>query len=349
MTFRKTSEYISKIATAAALALLCAGASVAAEKWTTATWDDDANEIAKFDVFCAERGMTSFDVLEANGYPAGTLPAKGEELLAPESKNYLLSTWMEAQSRGMGPKPLVTVKLHGVPSFMRDGPEETEPSVTVPPEPTETPPRPQAHEPESPAKGMRIIVSGDRIALEVPEKPQKTQKTEEPENALKDSVLFDPTIASRDIIISNPPVLVPLIGPPAGAETQGKMMWPVSGNITSGFGKRGKRSFHAGIDMPMPSGTPVAAALNGVVLETATSKDRRYRGYGNVVLIDHGSGIVTLYAHCSKINVNKGQKIKQGDIVALVGKTGRATAYHVHFEVRKNGSAVNPIPYLMPR
>jgi len=127
------------------------------------------------------------------------------------------------------------------------------------------------------------------------------------------------------------------------------MMWPVSGKVTSGFGKRGKKSFHSGIDIPMPPGTPIVAAMDGVVLETATSKDRRYRGYGNTVLIDHGNGLVTLYSHCSKLNVKKGQSVKQGDVVAFIGRTGRATTDHVHFEVRKNGVATNPIPYLAPQ
>jgi murein DD-endopeptidase MepM/ murein hydrolase activator NlpD len=99
----------------------------------------------------------------------------------------------------------------------------------------------------------------------------------------------------------------------------------------------------------MPPNTPVAAAMDGVVLLIATSKDSRYRGYGNTVVIDHGNGISTVYAHCSKFNVDKGQRVRQGDVVAFVGRTGRATTDHVHFEVRKNGAAVNPVPYLTPR
>jgi len=180
---------------------------------------------------------------------------------------------------------------------------------------------------------MRIVVSGDEIALRTSD------------NILKPV----PAVISSDIIISDPPVLVPLIASPAMVTgTQGKMMWPVSGSVSSGFGRRGRRG-HSGLDMPMPQGTPIVAAMDGVVVETATSSDKRYRGYGNTVLIDHGNGLATLYAHCSKINVKKGQMVKQGDVVALVGNTGRATTNHIHFEVRQNGRAVDPVPYLASR
>ena len=126
-------------------------------------------------------------------------------------------------------------------------------------------------------------------------------------------------------------------------------MWPVSGRASSGFGKRGKRRFHAGIDIPMPKGTPIRAAKDGVVLETCTTQNKKYRGYGNVVLIQHGNGLVSMYAHCLSISVKPGQQIKQGDVVGLVGNTGRTTTHHVHFEVRSNGKAVNPMSYLTTR
>jgi murein DD-endopeptidase MepM/ murein hydrolase activator NlpD len=127
------------------------------------------------------------------------------------------------------------------------------------------------------------------------------------------------------------------------------MVWPVSGKVSSGFGRRGKRHMHAGIDIPMPKGTPIAAAQDGVVLEVSTNKSRKYRGYGNAALIDHGGGIVTMYAHCQNVSVKAGQRVKQGDIVGTVGNTGRTTTHHIHFEVRKNGKAVDPIPYLASR
>jgi murein DD-endopeptidase MepM/ murein hydrolase activator NlpD len=128
-----------------------------------------------------------------------------------------------------------------------------------------------------------------------------------------------------------------------------KMTWPVEGKITSGYGRRGKRRFHSGIDIPMPKGTPILAARDGVVLDVGTNRSKKYRGYGNTALIDHGNGVVTLYAHCQSVNVKKGQPVKRGDVIAFVGNTGRSTTNHVHFEVRKNGKAVNPLPYLASR
>ena len=271
-----------------------------------------AAEMTAFEALCMERGMSSFDV-----------------------------------------KPLVTVKLHGVPNFMRDQPRETQPSQNVPIKeiPSETP-APQVHkpddaktkvEPEKPVeaiKNMRIVVSGDEVALRTSD------------NALKDSTILKPVpaVVSHDVIIPYPEAVKPQVtpAPPANTVAQGKMMWPVSGSVSSGFGRRGRRG-HSGLDMPMPLGTPIVAAMDGVVVETATSSDKRYRGYGNTVLIDHGNGLATLYAHCSKINVKKGQMVKQGDVVALVGNTGRATTNHIHFEVRQNGRAVDPVPYLASR
>jgi murein DD-endopeptidase MepM/ murein hydrolase activator NlpD len=123
----------------------------------------------------------------------------------------------------------------------------------------------------------------------------------------------------------------------------------VDGKVSSGFGRRGKRRFHLGVDIPMPEKTPILAAGDGVVIEIGTNKTPKYRGYGNAVLIEHGDGITTLYAHCASINVQQGQVVKQGDIVAFVGNTGRTTTHHVHFEIKKNGKAVNPLSYLAAR
>ena len=136
---------------------------------------------------------------------------------------------------------------------------------------------------------------------------------------------------------------------PSVSLPSGKMMWPVEGKVSSGFGRRGKRSFHAGIDIPMPKGAPVAAAQNGVVTDIGSSKDKRYRGYGNVVLVDHGGGITALYAHCTSVSVKKGQKVRQGDVIGTVGNTGRTTTHHLHFEVHKNGKPVDPLSYLVER
>ena len=121
---------------------------------------------------------------------------------------------------------------------------------------------------------------------------------------------------------------------------------PVKYWVSSGFGMRidpfDKRvSLHPGLDYPVPEGTLVRAAAGGVVDYAAMDA-----GYGNMVEIDHGNGYVTRYAHNSKVLVKDGQIVKQGQQIAISGDTGRSTGSHVHFEVRYNGVAVNPVKFL---
>ncbi|MFQ3587264.1 MAG: peptidoglycan DD-metalloendopeptidase family protein [Fimbriimonadaceae bacterium] len=126
----------------------------------------------------------------------------------------------------------------------------------------------------------------------------------------------------------------------------GRMTMPVRGRITSGFGMRmhpilRRTRMHTGIDISAPSGTPIVAAADGIVIATYYG-----RGYGNTVMIDHGGGIATLYAHCSRFFVTAGQRVQRGERIAAVGSTGLSTGPHVHFEVRVNGRPVNPMGYL---
>lgn len=101
------------------------------------------------------------------------------------------------------------------------------------------------------------------------------------------------------------------------------------------------KKFHAGLDFSAPKGTPIYSTGDGVVLKTKKSK----RGYGNTIEIDHGYGYTTFYAHTSEIIAKKGDKVTRGQIIAKVGNTGKSTAPHLHYEVRKNKRAVNPIYY----
>ena len=128
------------------------------------------------------------------------------------------------------------------------------------------------------------------------------------------------------------------------------MIWPVGVEgtyITSPYGNRlhpiqGVYRYHDGIDIGNAGyGAPVVAAADGVVTYTGVMG-----GYGNCVMINHGSGIVTLYGHGQEIKTTLGAVVKQGDIIMTVGSTGNSTGPHLHFEVRKNGLAVEPIPYL---
>ena len=126
------------------------------------------------------------------------------------------------------------------------------------------------------------------------------------------------------------------------------MAWPVPGytRITSNYGMRthpitGIYKLHTGVDLGAPMGANFIAANDGVVTKAG------YNGaYGNMVIIDHGGGISTLYAHGSEILVTVGQTVKKGDNILKVGSTGYSTGAHAHFEVRVNGQPVNPLPYI---
>jgi murein DD-endopeptidase MepM/ murein hydrolase activator NlpD len=117
-------------------------------------------------------------------------------------------------------------------------------------------------------------------------------------------------------------------------------IWPVSGPVTSGFGWRWGR-MHEGIDIAVPSGTPVHASASGSVIYAGW-----LGGYGNLVVIDHGGGIATAYGHNTSVVVGTGTGVSQGQVIAYSGSTGHSTGPHVHFEVRVNGSAVDPMGYL---
>ncbi len=120
-------------------------------------------------------------------------------------------------------------------------------------------------------------------------------------------------------------------------EGNSDFVYPVKGQLLGQFCYRGK-IVHTGIDIALKKGTPVHSSFDGVVRMA-----KYYGGYGKVVVVRHLNGIETLYGHLSKINVKVNQKVKAGDIVGLGGRTGRATANHLHFETRYNGNAFNPI------
>lgn len=128
----------------------------------------------------------------------------------------------------------------------------------------------------------------------------------------------------------------------------GEMMWPVPGHfsVNSPFGMRmhpisKAYSMHTGIDIPAASGTPIVAANTGTVVFADW-----FGGYGKTVIVDHGGGIVTLYAHCRDILVSVGKSVGKGETIANVGTTGYSTGPHLHFEVRVNGEYVDPITYV---
>jgi len=126
----------------------------------------------------------------------------------------------------------------------------------------------------------------------------------------------------------------------AGTPSASGLIWPVNGPVTSPFGWRWGR-MHEGIDIGVPDGTPIVAAASGIVIYAGW-----LGGYGNLVVIDHGNGLATAYGHQSQIAVSNGQSVAQGQVIGYVGCTGHCFGPHLHFEVRVNGGAVDPLGYL---
>ena len=123
-------------------------------------------------------------------------------------------------------------------------------------------------------------------------------------------------------------------------------LWPVYGHLLSSYGSRsdpfsGEGAFHTGVDLQAASGTPVHASADGIVLRAEWSGR-----YGKLVVIQHGNGMQTFYAHLSRFDVIPGQDARQGQVIGYSGATGRVTAPHLHYEVRVGGTPINPYPYL---
>jgi len=140
----------------------------------------------------------------------------------------------------------------------------------------------------------------------------------------------------------------PEVSEPAEVPESQGLLLPVEGRLSSFFGLRehpilGGLRMHSGLDIAAPEGSPIRAARAGVVVFSG-SRD----GYGQVVEIDHGQGLTTLYGHNQQNLVQEGQLVRQGQIIALVGETGLATGPHVHFETRRQGRAVDPLAQVSP-
>lgn len=164
-----------------------------------------------------------------------------------------------------------------------------------------------------------------------------------------------PTLTNDFVIISEAAEAQPvrrLAAPKASSASSNiPSIWPltIAPVLRTGYGMRNDPfggssvEFHKGQDISAPTGTPVNATADGVVVIAGW-----VRGYGNGIYIDHGNGISTRYGHLSRIDVTVGQVIKRGDHLGLVGSTGRSTGPHLHYEVRINGEAINPLTYLPP-
>ena len=138
----------------------------------------------------------------------------------------------------------------------------------------------------------------------------------------------------------------PTPAPQETADPSRPFIWPCRGPITSYFGWRthpifGTTKYHSGMDIGVDYGTPILAAGSGTIVYSGW-----LGGYGYAVMVDHGNGLVTLYAHNQELNVNEGQQVAQGDVIAYAGATGYATGPHCHFEVRVHGEVTEPLDYL---
>ncbi len=156
-----------------------------------------------------------------------------------------------------------------------------------------------------------------------------------------------------DRILAGAEVFIPDVSGPASLPGQkpspiqqwhGKFIWPVSGTLTSRFGIRNGRR-HDGIDIGAPEGTEVRAAAAGTVLYAGDQQT----GYGNLVIIRHAQDLITVYAHNRENLVCENQEVEQGELIARVGKTGRSTGPHLHFEIRKRTKPRNPLFFLPKR
>jgi murein DD-endopeptidase MepM/ murein hydrolase activator NlpD len=171
-----------------------------------------------------------------------------------------------------------------------------------------------AHQTPSPGPLTKEL---DRLSQEMSDRSKSFQE------------LVDQLQAKRSVLASTPTI------------------WPVKGWLTAGFGYRrspftGLRQMHEGVDISNTVGTPVIAPADGVISYTGP-----LGGFGNVISIDHGHRIGTFYGHLLQQKVSQGQRVRRGDIIALVGTTGRATGPHLHYEIQVNGAPVDPSRYVI--
>jgi murein DD-endopeptidase MepM/ murein hydrolase activator NlpD len=175
--------------------------------------------------------------------------------------------------------------------------------------------------------GQRLFIPGARSVKKVEAfKSLTTQEREVLEQSLSEEV------------VAPPPPPEP---PRPRVKTDADLVWPILGPITSPFGPRWGK-FHAGIDIGSPSYQEVVAALDGEVIYADATRGP----LGEAVVLQHAHGLRTVYAHLSILIAHEGDTVRQGQAIGGVGNTGRATGPHLHFEVRKNGTALNPEDYL---
>jgi murein DD-endopeptidase MepM/ murein hydrolase activator NlpD len=182
-----------------------------------------------------------------------------------------------------------------------------------------------------PAGGTATVASAKPAKVD----PVTTATTQEPAKATPSETLASYTPPKKDAKVIQQAEDDDAVAPDATGI--GKMRWPVRGKVISGFG-----SGKDGVDIAVPTGTPIKAAENGVVIYAGDG----LKEFGNTVLVRHENGLVTVYGHASSIEVQRGQKVKRGQEIALSGMSGTTDSPKLHFEVRKNSAPVDPTGYL---
>lgn len=310
--------------------------------------NDDILAQFRQDVKDDERNLPPENPAPAPAPAPETVKASATPVPAPEPVKVASVPAQPAKVQPEPAKPAKPAKKHETPAKVIANTTRADKILTSKPRKSSKPEIPGLMDPiiilspnGDPTKGpMRLVISGDKV--EVVQLP-KNAAPKRPSLADLDHTFgtnpsylphYNLTPKKRDPFILNMGNLA------------GKMLWPVDGKVSSPFGKWRGSHKHQGIDIPMPAGTPIRAARNGVVSRTGNNSTMGFRGYGNFVLMDHGEGLQTFYAHCLSVAVVQGQRVMQGQIIGYVGSTGRSTANHLHFEVRINSTKVDPIPYL---
>ena len=218
-------------------------------------------------------------------------------------------------------------------------------SATTPtPDATTTPAAPATATPPAPAEPTPTLAATPAAAATpaIAASPTPTVVAPAPTPTL--APVPTPTLAP----VPTPTAAAPAASPAPATSSTG-MIWPVPGALVSNFGNRvhpifGTVRMHNGLDLNGSTGDPIYAAQSGSVLSAGWQ-----RGYGNTIVLDHGSNLSTVYAHQTSFNVAAGDTVATGDVIGFIGSTGNSTGPHLHFEVRVSGSARDPLGYLPPR
>lgn len=204
------------------------------------------------------------------------------------------------------------------------------------------------------AEDARITATNEREALETLIANQQRSRAavaanEEQTNALVGKLNSDLASEGAALAAAEAAIRSNLANSGNGGSGPSSFIRSVSGPVTSQFGYRtdpisGGTAFHAGVDFGAACGTPIKAAASGKVFQV--TPEAASGGYGNMTILTHGGGLATVYGHQSSIVVSPGAFVSIGDVIGYVGSTGKSTGCHLHFEVRLNGTAVDPTPYL---